>query len=440
MSKQQDNILETDIDSGESIEKFAESYASFNRIVNSLQRQYIELKEEFSAQNDRLVETNRKLIEMTAQSITATDFLDSILKSIDAGVIAVNQNGKVTHFNPAASRMLGIPVGEPTGKHYRDVIPVGEPIDSNALRAVETRNEMRSVEKKIELKDNSIIHMSVSTALLRNDIGQPSGAVEVFHDLTKVKKMETEIARLNTLAAMGEMAATIAHQVRNPLAGIGGFAALLRRDFEADDPRKKTVDKIIRGVENLNNTVTSLLNYTRSDEIFKEEIELGRFLSSTVEQFKHEHADMISHLSISVERSKLPPDNEIVLNLDAQLCSQLVNNLITNAAEACSGTGSMKIKYRKLPRQTACQRYADTILLGHNDTVIELTFEDSGPGIKEEAFESLFAPFFTTKQGGNGLGLAVGWKIAKAHGGDIIAENIDGGGARFKILFPTRID
>ena len=87
MSKQQDNILGTDIDSGESIDKFADSYASFNRIVNSLQRQYIELKEEFSAQNDRLAETNRKLVEMTAQSIAGTDFLDSILKSIDVNFL-----------------------------------------------------------------------------------------------------------------------------------------------------------------------------------------------------------------------------------------------------------------------------------------------------------------------------------------------------------------
>ncbi len=87
------------------------------------------------------------------------------------------------------------------------------------------------------------------------------GAVEVFQDLTRLKKIEQELSRLSTLAALGEMAATIAHEVRNPLAGIGGFASLLKRDLNIDDPKQKLVDKIIAGVESLNRTVTTLLNY-----------------------------------------------------------------------------------------------------------------------------------------------------------------------------------
>ncbi|MFQ5452639.1 MAG: PAS domain-containing protein, partial [Candidatus Zixiibacteriota bacterium] len=212
--------------------KFTDSYASFNRIINSLQRKYIELKQEFTAQNEMLVEANKKLVELTKLNINVTEFLNGIINSISAGVIAVDQCGRITHFNPAASIILGIPGKEPLEKQYRDFIPIGEPADANALRAAETGKEFNSIEKKVELQNGTRLKLSVSTAILRDKDGYSVGAVEVFQDLTKIKKMEKEIARLNTLAALGEMAATIAHEVRNPLSGIGGFAALLERDLE----------------------------------------------------------------------------------------------------------------------------------------------------------------------------------------------------------------
>lgn len=223
-------------DTSDDVSRFTESYASFNRIINSLQRQYIELKEEFSSQNEQLAQTNRKLVEVTSENLAVTEFLNGILNSLSAGVIAVDQSGRITHFNPSASVILGIPQREPFGKQYRDIIPPGTPIDANCLRAAETGRPVDLVERTIDLADGTKLHISVSTAILRDNEGRPNGAVEVFHDLTKMKRMEQEFARLNTLAALGEMAATIAHEVRNPLAGIGGFAALLHRDIADEDP------------------------------------------------------------------------------------------------------------------------------------------------------------------------------------------------------------
>ena len=121
MSERQESYSATAVEAGTEIDRFTDSYASFDRIINGLQRQYIQLKEEFSAQNEQLIETNRRLVEMTARNLTATEFLNSILHSISAGVIAVNQDGRITHFNPAASVLLGIPLDVPPGKHYRDI-------------------------------------------------------------------------------------------------------------------------------------------------------------------------------------------------------------------------------------------------------------------------------------------------------------------------------
>ena len=291
-------ILEKTETDKNDLSRFIDSYASFNRIINSLQRKYLELKEDFSSQNELLVQANKKLVELTERNITATEYLNSILHSISAGVITVNQEGKITHFNPAASQLLGIPQSEPIQKKYREVIPSGKPSYANALRTAETGKECDSVEKTITMPDSSTLRFSVSTSLIKDKNGCSIGATEVFQDLTKIKKMENEIARLNTLAALGEMAATIAHEVRNPIAGIGGFAALLDRDLSENDPNKNLIGKIIKGVNNLNLTVDTLLNYTRFEEINKVETCCVTFLHNAVEQFKADQHDKLQSVVI----------------------------------------------------------------------------------------------------------------------------------------------
>ena len=423
----------------EDIARFTESYASFTRIVNSLQRQYLELKDEFAAQNIELAETNKKLVGATERSLAATDFLNRILKSVTAGVIAVDMTGRITHFNPAATMLLGFPAQDVLGKLYRDCIPHGEPIDANALRTAETGHELTGAEKKIELIDGTQLFLSVSTVVLRDDDGAPSGAIEVLHDLTKVKKMEQELARLNTLAALGEMAATIAHEVRNPLTGISGFAALLGRDLDRDDPRQKLVTKISRGVESLNQTVTSLLNYTRFDEINAESIDYGEFLMRMIEQFKYDQPDLARGSTFNLRSPYGGKVEQLMVTLDPMLLRQLYYNLLKNAIEACNGKAVVDITFSKLPRQRATRDYGGRLMLSMDETVVETIVADRGPGLPDNVVENVFAPFYTTKLEGNGLGLAMAWKIIKAHGGDVLAGNNKDGGAKFTILLPTRI-
>ncbi len=439
MSDKQDILTSPAAESSEDISRFADSYASFNRIINTLQRNYIELKEEFSAQNDTLAETNRQMQELTARNLAATEFLNSILKSLSAGVISVDQSGLITHFNPAASLMLGIPLGAPQGKHYRDVIPPGDLLDANALRAAETGKAVDSVEKAVHLADGSRIVVSVSTAILRDENNKANGAVEVFHDLTRIRKMEQEIARLNTLAALGEMAATVAHQVRNPLSGILGYGSLLKRDMEPDDPRQKLISKITDGVETLNNTVTTLLNYTRHDELNRERVNFDEFLGSAVTQFRRDNADHARNTEIKIEPGLPPREEALELLLDPVLFRQVLYNLFTNSCEACDGPVEISMAYRIMPRQKAAELYGETLLLDSDETVFEMTVSDNGPGMTADAASQAFAPFFTTKAGGNGLGLAVGSKILRAHGGEIRLVKDVREGTQFLILLPTRI-
>lgn len=425
---------------GGDLSGFVDSYATFNRVVNTLQRQYLELKEDFSAQNDLLAKANRKLVSMSARNLTATEFLNNILTSLSAGVIAVDQDGIITHFNPAASVMLGIPSGEPLGQHYRDAIPPGDPLDANALRVRETEEPLDGVEKQITLADGSRLFVSVSVALLKNEDGHATGAVEIFHDLTKIKRMEQEIARLNTLAALGEMAAAVAHQVRNPLSGILGYGSLLKRELSPDDPRQKLITKITDGVQTLNSTVTTLLNYTQNQELNRESIELRDFIYGTVQTFNRDHADLVRRIEFHIEEPERPSESPRELFIDPVLMRQVLHNLFTNACEACDSDGHIHLAYRKLPRQAAIEEYADHLLLEVNETIFELTVTDDGPGLPKNLDENIFAPFFTTREGGNGLGLAVAWKIVKGHSGDLFAGNTDDAGARFTILLAVRIN
>lgn len=420
------------------LHRFTESYASFTRIINSLQRQYLELKDEFTNQNTELTATNQKLAEMTQQNLAVSEFLHRILTSVSVGIIAVDQHGRITQFNPAASQLLGITSKQAMGKPYREVLPPGAPVNANALRTAESGKTVDSVEKHLELPTGTRLSVSVSTAVLKDDSGRSVGAVEVFQDLTRVKRIEQELNRLTTLAALGEMAATIAHEVRNPLAGIGGFAALLKRDLNIDDPKQKLADKIIAGVESLNRTVTTLLNYTRFDEVNKEDVTYTEFVQRSLDQFRFDNGERLRQVTV-----ELTPDASSYAakaHIDPMLVRQLLFNLLTNALEACGERGTISITTRRLSNKDSAEKYSDKLLLGHTESVIETIVHDSGPGINSQVVDKIFSPFFTTKSTGTGLGLAVSWKIAKAHGGEIIADNHPSGGACFTFVIPAKID
>ena len=424
----------------DSLARFTESYASFSRIVNSLQRKYLELKDEFGAQNEQLAEANRQLVRLNERNLAATEFLNSLLDSTTAGVVAVDQSGRITCFNPAASLAFGIRQKEAIGRHYGEVLPVGEPGSAGALRTAETGQEVTSVERIIPLNTGGKLVLSVSTAVLRSVSGAASGAVEVFQDLTKTKRLEHELARLNTLAALGEMAATVAHEVRNPLNGIAGFAALLERDLDESDPRRETVRKIIRGVETLNHTVSTLLDYARFKEINRSATPFREFLRATVDKFVGDNRDRVRGVEIEMPPIGAAGQAPVTLMLDPVLMRQVFINVLDNAVEAMRGRGRIRLASRCLPRREAATRHSEKVLLDADETLVETTITDNGPGIPRENLERVFAPFFSTRPGGNGLGLAVAWKIVKAHGGEMQAECGSDGGAVFRILLPVKQD
>lgn len=439
MEDSKNSVFDLGADS-EEVSKFADSYASFTRVINALQRKYIELEEDFSSQNKKLASANNKLVELAEKNLTATEFLNGILSSTSAGVIAVDKEGLVTHFNEAASRILNLSSKKAYNNHYDSFIPVGVPENANALSSLKKNKTVDSIERRLEMADGTTRSVSVSTAILRNNEGAALGAVEVFQDLTHIKKMEQELARLNTLAMLGEMAATVAHEVRNPLSGIAGFASLLQKDIEESDPKHRLVENIIRGVDTLNETVTTLLNYSRSEELNKTNTDLDKFIASIINQFKNECTDLVAKTSIIYNTISKHHNKSVNISVDPVLFRQVMFNLFANAINSFKGNGKLIISSRIIAREDIKKYLADRVLFSTDETVLEISVTDNGPGIPDENIEKIFTPFFTTRSNGNGLGLAVAWKILKAHGGDIVAENNMERGATFRMFIPVKLD
>jgi signal transduction histidine kinase len=244
------------------------------------------------------------------------------------------------------------------------------------------------------------------------------GAVEVSTDLTVKKQMQRQIQHARTLAALGEMAATVAHEIRNPLGGIGGFAGLLLRDLEPGDKRRVLVDRIVHGVASLNKIVSNLLVYTRPLELQLCKVELIGWLEEILGAVE---ADVSAGArKVRIERRFGFPRLEALL--DPEKMQQVILNLLVNASQAYGdGEGVVTVE----------------AVLDENDFLL-LGVEDRGPGIPEAIREQIFNPFFTTKQQGTGLGLAIVQRIVDLHGGRIEAKSREGGPTRFEIRLDPR--
>jgi len=411
----------------EQLEAFADSYASFNKTIQKLHQAYKDLEQKFENLNLELEQTNLKLRESLVEKDKVTNYLNNILESLTSGVLVVNLEEKITLFNRAAEEITGYKADEVLNRPYveimgKEVDPQSTPV--HTLRAgISHLNEEKEVLTKLQTK----IPLGYSTSLLQDSEGNLLGAVEVFFDLSKIKKLEEEIARVRTLAALGEMAATVAHEVKNPLGGISGFADLLYRDIEEGDPRKNYVKKVIEGVDILNRIVMNLLDYTRSIKLDVRPTDFVKFLDEVVGFFE---MDILREKkNIKIER--LYPGMRCNCLLDSEKFKQVVLNLLYNASQALPDGGLIQLSAgleskemeNKIPDSTVGQ-------------MVSLKIKDNGIGMSEEVKNKLFTPFFTTKEKGTGLGLSTVKKIVQAHKGEIEVDSKLGKGTTVTIFIP----
>ena len=401
--------------SPDELARFVSQYASDNEVIGQLLQSYQQLHARFAALHDELAQANAELrAALTAQSSTAA-YLQNILTSVQSGVISVDLEGRVRHYNRAAERIFGVPADQVLGKPYADALPDETPSAARALRGPHATCDG----EKVYTDSSGTPHpLAVSTSVLTDDEGRVQGAVEILNDLSRLRSLEEQVTNVKALALLGEMAATVAHEVRNPLGGIAGFAGLLARDFESDDERRALTDKIIRGCDNLNRIVTNLLEYARPLRLERRHCDVCAELQEELALFEQDQERRGSELHIERQFDEHIPRG----NVDPVQLRLALHNILINAADA-AGRGAI---------QCGVTTNSD----GGQPDRLCIWVSDNGPGIPHAHRDKVFTPFFTTKDKGTGLGLAMVRKVIEAHCGTVVLTAGVAGGTRIELRLP----
>ena len=401
----------------EEIASLIQAFEYFAENTERLRESYEKLLEQLSVSDLELARKNEELDLNLRKMDTMRNHLENILECMTLGVVVINLDGTVSIFNRAASEITGFSPQSIIGKPYAETLGKKVPIDATPLFTLHEGRNRRKKEKEIFSKDNISIPVEYSTALVTSEDGETLGVVELFSDLREIKKLQEEVQQSRTLATLGEMAGQVAHELRNPLGGIGGFAALLDRDLEREDPRRKLVQKIIEGVSRLNKTATNLLVYTRPVRLKKRPEDIIQVVDNVLALVQVE----LEQDDSKIDLVKKFRTKSLRVSIDPELLEQVLLNVLKNAVQSMSYSGKLVVGIQHVK----------------NSECVEIYVRDTGTGIPDGDKKKLFLPFFTTKTDGTGLGLSIAKKIIDAHEGTLSVENNKKGGTTFHIILPN---
>lgn len=339
---------------------------------------------------------------------------ENILNSITPGVLTVDLNGTVTSLNNAGFNVLPVEKDAAVGKKVGAVFPAAHSFREILEETLTFRKSIQGREIIINGPENREILLSVNTTFLYDQFGEVVGYAATFDDITQVKQLQWRIHESEKLAAMGELAVGIAHEVRNPLGAIKTSAQFLENKFAPADPKSRFPQLIIREVERLDQLVTRMLNFTRPAEQDFQYDDINEIIENVV---------TLASLKVNEQCLLIEKDygaNIPRLFVDAKRLSQAFLNILLNAIDAMPETGKLKVKTR----------------FDQDKREIRIEFSDTGEGIPAEKLKRIFDPFFTTRTRGTGLGLAIVQQIIREHNGTIAVDSIVATGTVFTITLP----
>ena len=364
-------------------------------------------------------------VSLSTPPAVAQSFYHDLVWNLRNGVLAVTESGQIAVMNDVAYRIFGLTARESDiGRPYTEVLKDLPDV----MRIVAGAFEMSHLPNRAELRvkrTNKVIGYTLSQ--VRDKSGRVTGATLFFKDLTRVEQLEERERLRDRLAALGEMAAAIAHEVKNPLAGIEVMAGLLKRQLLDNEDAQSILKDIIKEAKMANAIVVEVLDFVRPIRLQVEDIRLEEVLHDAV-AMAESHRDR-GQIEVSIS---LPADLPGIQGDPHQL-RQIFTNLLTNAFEAMNGTGQVNISGVVLPAEEEVAVGSDVKAV----PMIQVAVSDSGPGVPAEVMDKMFSPFFTTKPQGSGLGLAIVRKIVDAHDGRIDVSAGPHGGARFRITLPV---
>jgi signal transduction histidine kinase len=358
------------------------------------------------------------------QDLVPEDFYRDLVWNMRNGVVAVTRDGRLAVMNEVAYSVLGLkPHPKDIGRPFAEVLKNVPDV----CRIVASAFDLSHLPNRAELRlKNTGKVIGYTLSHVRNSRGQLAGATLFFKDLTRVEQLEERERLRDRLAALGEMAAAIAHEVKNPLAGIEVMAGILKRQLPDSQDAQTILADIIKEAKMANAIVLEVLDFVRPIRLQVEHVSLAEVVSDAITVAEGHASRGQVHVGLTM------PGDLPKLHGDPHQLRQLFTNLLVNAFEALGGSGHVEIEATAMVEEDSGPGVENT-----GPTVL-ITVRDTGPGIPAEVIDKIFSPFFTTKPQGSGLGLAIVRKIVDAHDGRIDVGARRGGGTEFRVTLPVR--
>jgi PAS domain S-box-containing protein len=378
--------------------------------------------------NDRIEEKIAKKEEviqhLTRELKDVKNFAESIIQSIGSGIIITEMNDTITYINKAGERILGFSKEELMSKPFsifslrekQSVIPsfLNNPDDQDTRKEGWMRKKDQT-EFPVGFTINN--HLSIR--------GEQIGKIVVFRDLTNVYKIQEEILRMDRLVSLGKLASGIAHELRNPLAGIKTTAQALSEEMTGDDSRREYLHRITKEIDRLNDLLKTFFSFAKPQNLNLVNCHIKDIINEIIPFLIKEIADKGIHFT-ETYHPQLPK-----IKVDKTQMHQVFLNLFLNAIQAMPNGGELKIEASSMNSNS---------LEDYKQNFVKVIIADTGKGIPSHIVHKIFDPFFTTKPRGIGLGLSITYQIIKKHGGTIKVESQWERGTSFIINLPETME
>jgi len=377
-------------------------------------------------QRSALQSTNLELRQRLDELADLKSYTDNILASLTTGIVTVDLDGRVVTLNPAAEMMTGFFAGEVAGRYCTEVFAQTPELGEILMEAIGCRVASPGVTATLRRRNGRTVPIEISTVPLKGGDGKDLGVIAAMRDITVVRELEQRLRRSDRLAALGSLAAGLAHEIKNPLTSLLTFSRHLTRRFDDEQFRAKFQSVVPRELERINGIVERLLELSRPARLTFSPVRLPALIERAAELYAHE-----------METSGVRVVREYARDLptvwaDPNALYQALVNLVRNALDAMPTGGRLTLR----------AGWADggAALAGRHPAAgarrLRVEIADSGAGINPGDADRVFNPFFTTKDGGTGLGLALTHKIVEDHGGSIDFRSVPGAGTTFRLDIP----
>jgi len=371
-------------------QELQDAFGAFNQLSAQLTESYQQLEVRVAGLTEALEnEQDERIKELTEKERVASR-LASLLHALPGGVVVIDAKGKVQEHNPAAELLLGQPL-------------LGLPWSEIIQRSFAPRTDDGH---DVSLVDGRKVNISTCP------LGSEPGQILLITDVTEIRYLQDRIGQQQRLAAMGKMAASLAHQIRTPLSSALLYVSNLKRQVLSDEDRFNLTEKMTSRLRQLEQLIEDMLIYSREGKVGEEFFTSDLFLDELYQGLE-------PHLELTkITFSKINLAKDLKIFGNRQMLLSAITNLAMNAMQAMNEAGKLEAKIQQF-----------------NDSVC-ISIKDNGPGIPDELQQQIFDPFYTTRTQGTGLGLAVVKAVATAHGGDVQLKSRENKGCEFKMILP----